>query len=981
MNGVIDLVDSDEDDYSSTDTSSPLTFHGRLSGGMSRSLVHSMRNTPVIRPAPVIPAEPTLARTGGRVVVDLISSDDEEPPEIISRIPAKPMAPHYVEESREKNSRSIIPTKPIVNQKDENPAKMKRQRIEINKNDYYAIKREKGSEPCGFGEANYLDEVVEVAGEGVEENERTLSSNDSNDNADNDDCDLEFLGGNTNFLSDMPHQREACSGFPFAQYDRSTNSKYCKQCFCYVCDINAKDCLEWPEHCNASYRIPAYKEEQRFRKIPALNLLSSADKARFFFDNKSLLSNEVRKFDISNWQLTFIPAVIRQLFKDLIAKSNEILNKSDILLPSDRENKRKLLQQATVWLLLVGNFYCTCVGTRNMDDLIESLLLRILFHSECEKTIVIHLKTNFQDEKRRKSCADLAKTTDILWDSGLINNLQSYNPETFNQNELLKLSDQMLIGIMKKIVRTSTLEKEGVLFRFLNILMDFNLTVFLKGIYLFLENSFDNVNERGNDSEDEKIELNKIKWKKEIFQVTQLIRSITSIQWLKDVKLPNLLISSTEELKSFKIVSILTSIIRKIPNIPSYEVQILLMKNLHLKKSSNRPYNQSLSNFTFLSNVIYIMKNQFGSNGIHPAEWVLNNFLKKWTPEEEYAVAISLSVRMNFVLPCCFENLHGVENSIFDIKNEENSHKNNKFNNMNNIKNEKGKKDILEEDIQDSTFDSPNRWSSSPKFSRGASTSSPVKIFRDSNSNKDNGMNDNIYSHRNIIKFNQNVLFDPCVMYGELYTVMDGPALLLLIVELKDICTYPSSSVVAVQFKPYVCGTYDEGKLEDQMEDHRSIFDINDNHIINNDYCDKNNNNNINDNNNNASHTNHLSSPARTSNTSNNFDDVSTYASSGTKLAKQISPNKCKNENENENESGKEQEKGMITRTSVSSNLSVEISEECFYHAFTISHLYLPAKMEQLDVSWEGQMNVPPHARGTYVLCLYFIFFAIFMKG
>ena len=105
------------------------------------------------------------------------------------------------------------------------------------------------------------------------------------------------------------------------------------------------------------------------------------------------------------------------------------------------------------------------------------------------------------------------------------------------------------------------------------------------------------------------------------------------------------------------------------------------------------------------------------------------------------------------------------------------------------------------------------------------------------------------------------------------------------------------------------------------------------------------------------------------------------YASSGTKLAKQISPNKCKNENENENESGKEQEKGMITRTSVSSNLSVEISEECFYHAFTISHLYLPAKMEQLDVSWEGQMNVPPYARGTYVLCLYFIFFAIFMKG
>ena len=92
---------------------------------------------------------------------------------------------------------------------------------------------------------------------------------------------------------------------------------------------------------------------------------------------------------------------------------------------------------------------------------------------------------------------------------------------------------------------------------------------------------------------------------------------------------------------------------------------------------------------------------------------------------------------MYFVLPCCFENLHGVENSIFDIKNVENSHKNNKFNNMNNIKNEKGKKDILEEGIQDSTLDYSNRWSSSSTFSRGSSSSSPVKILRESNSNKD----------------------------------------------------------------------------------------------------------------------------------------------------------------------------------------------------------------------------------------------------
>ena len=969
MNGVIDLVDSDEDDFSSTETSPPLSLHGRLSGGMSRSLAQSIRNTTAIRIAAVIPAVPALVRTGGRIVevFDLISSDDEEPPEILPVRTRTATATATVtrihgEDSSENNSRSIIQTKPIENLKDENPAKFKRQRLEIDKNDYYAIKRE--FEPFSFGAADYLDEVVEVAGEGVEENEMTVTSNSgkniSNNGADTDDYEIVCLGGNMNFLSDMPHQREACSGFPFAPFDRSANSKYCKQCFCYVCDINAKECLEWSEHCNASHRIPVYKEEQKRRKIPALNILSSTDRARFFFDNKSVLTNEVRIFDISTWQLAFTPTAIRQLFKDLIAKSNEILGKSDFLLSSDRESKRKLLQQATVWILLVGNFYCTCVGTRSMDDLIESLLLRILFHSECDKTIITHLKINFQDEKRRKSCADLAKTTDILWDSGLINNLQSYKPDTFNQNELLKLSDSLLIGIMKKIVRTSTLEKEGVLFRFFNILMDFNLTVFLNGIYLFLENSFENVNEKGNESENDKIELNEIKWEKEISQVQQLIRSVTAFQWSKDKNHPKRPISIIEEFKSIKIVSILTSIIRKIPDMPSYNVKMLLMKNLHLKKSSNRPYNQSLSNFTFLSKVIYLIKNQFGSSGWHPADWVLKNFLKKWTPEEEYAVAISLSVRMKSILPCCFEKYYGEVDKISDTNNTEIYNKNNKFIDMKNDKYLESRKSTVEKAVQSPTLNNSNRGfsSSSPL---GEMLSSPGKEWRESynNSNENRSIHDDMNAYKNVIRFKQNVKqndkSDPFVIFEELYTVMDGPALLLLIVELKDICTYPSSSVIAVQYGPYTCSTYDEGKVEDQIVHHGNFSKTNDNYNNNNNNCNNNNNNNGNDN--------CMSSPARTSRMP--YNGVNAFASPGSQLTKETSPTKNKNGNGNGNES--EEKYSRFSVTSV-------FSEECFYHAFTVSKLYLPAKIDQLDLSWEGQSNVPPYARGTYVQYLIICF-------
>jgi hypothetical protein len=109
------------------------------------------------------------------------------------------------------------------------------------------VKRE--FEPLAFGEANIGDELVEIAGNNNEGDAKPeeigTSSSAHNGNQvidlDSDDV-IEFVGGNMNILSDMPHQREACSGFKYVPYpyDRVANMKCCSQCYCYVCDINAK---------------------------------------------------------------------------------------------------------------------------------------------------------------------------------------------------------------------------------------------------------------------------------------------------------------------------------------------------------------------------------------------------------------------------------------------------------------------------------------------------------------------------------------------------------------------------------------------------------------------------------------------------------------------------------------------------------------------------------------------------------------------
>jgi hypothetical protein len=81
-----------------------------------------------------------------------------------------------------------------------------------------------------------------------------------------DDDDLQILGSTgVNALADYPHSRENCVTFPMTamSMNQTSNIKHCDNCFCFCCDIPAKDCQQWNQHCQARHKN---RHWQRVRK-------------------------------------------------------------------------------------------------------------------------------------------------------------------------------------------------------------------------------------------------------------------------------------------------------------------------------------------------------------------------------------------------------------------------------------------------------------------------------------------------------------------------------------------------------------------------------------------------------------------------------------------------------------------------------------------------------------------------------------------
>lgn len=84
----------------------------------------------------------------------------------------------------------------------------------------------------------------------------------------NNDNDLEIIGTTgQNALEDFPHARQDCVIFPMK--NKANVIKYCKNCYCYICDINASDCTEWDSHCHAKkgdYRWEMKRKQARRKR-------------------------------------------------------------------------------------------------------------------------------------------------------------------------------------------------------------------------------------------------------------------------------------------------------------------------------------------------------------------------------------------------------------------------------------------------------------------------------------------------------------------------------------------------------------------------------------------------------------------------------------------------------------------------------------------------------------------------------------------
>ena len=80
--------------------------------------------------------------------------------------------------------------------------------------------------------------------------EPITNGNNNNDDKDEDDDAIEIIGESnpgTNPLLDFPHRREDCQRFCFASHPE----RFCRLCFCYICDIPASECAEWNFVCSA----------------------------------------------------------------------------------------------------------------------------------------------------------------------------------------------------------------------------------------------------------------------------------------------------------------------------------------------------------------------------------------------------------------------------------------------------------------------------------------------------------------------------------------------------------------------------------------------------------------------------------------------------------------------------------------------------------------------------------------------------------
>jgi hypothetical protein len=739
---IINLADSDDEEVA---VPSGLSAHirsveQRVSSATAREAIARdarERDAAILRRHQLLQSAALAAvRSGPSApqVFDLCSSSDDDdddnstdlplymiqpvvrPPPIRSPARSQPMRINTAVQVLQPEPSAIISIKgerPV-----EEERKIKRQRVsDSNPKDRYFIKRE--YEPKGFGEADIPGELEEIACAVKEEKGNSATSSlssidltrtgDSSSNGD----EIEFCGGNMNVLSDMPHQREACSGFKFIPYDRCNNMRYCNQCYCYICDIIAKDCLEWSEHCNASHRIPAFKAEHNARKSKALLILSPQLRAKFFLENRALLlvtPTDEHDYDneyMSGMSHTRLQNIEAERHKMMQAKAIMLLEFSLKTLVTVTESTEMLHQASVFAILLMQASFSSAICYQQSTV----LYTKILLHSQCSKSLVDQLKSQLLVPGH----GTLLELMKILWDDDAISWLrydcsgskngdcdiissESNNSSNSNSNSInsstcssssssssssstssssssnmgvnstdnssvavtQKFTDKSVRILLDAVIQQSSPHMDQALIRLIRLGFkgdargDANLS--LHAAFTVLNKGFLVEENRNNGDQSatssSSVSSNQNQTLKDMVEgVLSLLQSIGPLT----IQSPNVMYDYrylvTDQLISMKALAVTVSILMRLSIAPDVKIlEVFTRQLLNQTFSANRNPEPMLSP-TFVKSVLDKLSSRFGIDGQHPSSWVLTHCAEHWSLEDSYSIAVGLSTRSPSLFP------------------------------------------------------------------------------------------------------------------------------------------------------------------------------------------------------------------------------------------------------------------------------------------------------------------------------------------
>ncbi len=182
-------------------------------------------------------------------VIDLISSDDEAPPNIVP-IPTFPSAPQTPVPKRPR-APSRPPSVPVPGSIDDDD--------EV---EFVSHVTKKSRSANTTPNANNAGKP-----EALPENNVPVISGDE-------DADLIVVSKKTGVRAnvDYPHNRFSCGIYPWGTSDKR---QYCEKCYCYVCDDVASKCAQWNYHCSATDKVVKWRSE-RARAARARNARSQS---------------------------------------------------------------------------------------------------------------------------------------------------------------------------------------------------------------------------------------------------------------------------------------------------------------------------------------------------------------------------------------------------------------------------------------------------------------------------------------------------------------------------------------------------------------------------------------------------------------------------------------------------------------------------------------------------------------------------------